>query len=271
MKKLALWHTKTFRPILDHNDLEPLMAVLGFVALPVQSPSGKNAWKEYAFHAMRGPQEDVDERCYLLGEQLRGEREDREEEENPLKLPLEHPVRPRLPFPRIDGLHIITYNTFVDAVAFHIGADKVPDHFHVRCVSSRLLHHRYLRRPSCRKCSFQNIYYFAAQHFLCAGACLFIGSTTECLTRHSGEWGMIADEWARKKCWSTETGRSIKPLCMLPSSRQHSPSPFNLRRQSRRVWYRSRKSCPPRNTSPSRSRIPGINERPNFVTEPFYF
>lgn len=37
-KKLALWHTRSFRPIMTHNELEPLMAAFGFVALPLAPP-----------------------------------------------------------------------------------------------------------------------------------------------------------------------------------------------------------------------------------------
>ncbi|KAI3980272.1 hypothetical protein MKX01_028280 [Papaver californicum] len=66
MRKLALWHTKTFKPIMIHEELEPIMAKLGFVGLPVSSsssppiatsvsvsPSSSSniSWKEYYFTA----------------------------------------------------------------------------------------------------------------------------------------------------------------------------------------------------------------------------
>lgn len=37
-KKLSLWHTATFRPITTHDDLEPILAAAGFVALPLPPP-----------------------------------------------------------------------------------------------------------------------------------------------------------------------------------------------------------------------------------------
>ncbi|KAM1684040.1 hypothetical protein ACFXTN_032148 [Malus domestica] len=33
-RKLALWYTRTFKPIMTHDELEPIMATLGFVGLP---------------------------------------------------------------------------------------------------------------------------------------------------------------------------------------------------------------------------------------------
>ena len=102
-KKLTLWHTATFRPILTHDELEPIMASVGFVPLaaPVTPPpAGHVAWREYAFRSEnRG------------GEFL---------------------PRPRLPFPRVDGLHLLAYQAFFDALEFYLGAHQVPDLFHVR-------------------------------------------------------------------------------------------------------------------------------------------
>ncbi|XP_078443550.1 tubulin-tyrosine ligase [Wolffia australiana] len=132
LQKLALWHTKTFRPILTHDDLEPLMAVLGFVALPAIEGI-RLSWKEYAFHVSRPRSEDDDE-LLLRPARVREQTEPRH--------PLRRPVRPRLPFPRIDGLHVVTYNAFVDAVGFHIGVAKVADHFHVRGMAVHREHDR---------------------------------------------------------------------------------------------------------------------------------
>ncbi|CAA7408013.1 unnamed protein product [Spirodela intermedia] len=138
LKKLALWHTKTFRPMLTHDDLEPIMAVLGFVALPVASPPGHGGpWKEYAFHVAPQPSSGLHEHR-LRGERLQG---DRPKPAAPA-LQQQLPVRPRLPFPRIDGLHLLTYNAFIDAVGFHIGVGKVPDHFHVRGMPVHRVHDR---------------------------------------------------------------------------------------------------------------------------------
>lgn len=84
-RKLALWHTKTFRPILCHEELEPIMGSLGFVGLP---PS-MDSWREYRF-----------------------------EGETTTKTSMGGGGEPlvRLPYPRIDGLHVLTYRAFCDAV-----------------------------------------------------------------------------------------------------------------------------------------------------------
>ncbi|KAF8405597.1 hypothetical protein HHK36_010504 [Tetracentron sinense] len=102
MRKLALWYTKTFKPIMTHDELEPIMATLGFISLPpTPSPAnvGASAWKEYVFSAggCRSPS----------------------------------PTEPRLPYPRIDGLHICTYRAFVDAVSFYLEKTDISDLFHV--------------------------------------------------------------------------------------------------------------------------------------------
>ncbi|CAM8974333.1 hypothetical protein QQ045_028660 [Rhodiola kirilowii] len=108
MRKLALWYTKTFKPITTHEELESIMATLGFVS--VISPSQPNdggigavAWKEYVYVAGGG----------------RG----RFGEMTP---------RPRLPSPRIDGLHICTYHAFIDAVDFWLEMSDFSDLFHIR-------------------------------------------------------------------------------------------------------------------------------------------
>ncbi|KAI3969626.1 hypothetical protein MKX01_020187 [Papaver californicum] len=129
MRKLALWHTKTFKPIMTHEELEPIMAKLGFVGLPVNSssssppiatsvspsPSSSNiSWKEYYFTAGGSRNPWVTE-----------------------PLP-----RPKLPYPRIDGLHHKTYGVFCDAVAFYIGKSNLADHFHVRGMPLHRVHDR---------------------------------------------------------------------------------------------------------------------------------
>ncbi|CAM8978663.1 unnamed protein product [Rhodiola kirilowii] len=42
MRKLALWYTKTFKPITTHEELEPIMVTLGFVSVitPSQPDDG---------------------------------------------------------------------------------------------------------------------------------------------------------------------------------------------------------------------------------------
>jgi hypothetical protein len=64
-KKLTLWHTATFRPILTHDELEPILTAAGFVPLPPlasgerdRRPPPAVAWREYAFlgaAAVAGP------------------------------------------------------------------------------------------------------------------------------------------------------------------------------------------------------------------------
>ncbi|KAL1190174.1 hypothetical protein V5N11_016570 [Cardamine amara subsp. amara] len=89
MRKLALWHTRTFKPVMTHEELEPIMSTMGFVGLAT------GGFKEYVF----------------------------------LSFPTTQHPRPRLPYPHIDGLHIKTYQAFIDALAFFL---DVSDLFHVR-------------------------------------------------------------------------------------------------------------------------------------------
>ncbi|KAF8020748.1 hypothetical protein BT93_G1249 [Corymbia citriodora subsp. variegata] len=102
MRKLVLWQTKNFRPLFSHKHLEPIMATLGFTALPPAPPSfnGGTTWREYVFAA--GPHGRP---------------------------------RPRLPYPRIDGLHNHTYRAFLEAVNFHLRMHDVSTVFHVRGIA----------------------------------------------------------------------------------------------------------------------------------------
>ncbi|KAF5443690.1 hypothetical protein F2P56_036226 [Juglans regia] len=107
MRKLALWLTRTFNPIMTHDDLEPLMATLGFVALPPSPPHpASTPWKEYHFTAGGSFWTSSDS--------------------------ADSPPKPRLPFPRIDGLHVNTYRAFLDAVNFYVNMPNISDLFHVR-------------------------------------------------------------------------------------------------------------------------------------------
>ncbi|XP_008787077.3 uncharacterized protein LOC103705220 [Phoenix dactylifera] len=105
-KKLTLWHTRTFRPMFTHDELEPIMLAAGFVPLPLYEAAapggGGTAWKEYKYRAA------------AEGEML---------------------PRPRLPYPRIDGLHLMAYKAFFLALEFYLGAHLVPELFHVRTMS----------------------------------------------------------------------------------------------------------------------------------------
>ncbi|XP_043711069.1 uncharacterized protein LOC122659968 [Telopea speciosissima] len=120
LRKLALWNSRTFRAIMTHDELESIMATLGFVSLPVSSsPSPSNAsgcaWKEYA---------------YCAAESCRN------------RSPTGTIPRPRLPYPRIDGLHTCTYRAFIDAVAFFLGRSDISDLFHVRGMPLHRVHDR---------------------------------------------------------------------------------------------------------------------------------
>ncbi|XP_030461327.1 uncharacterized protein LOC115681499 [Syzygium oleosum] len=99
MRKLALWYSRNFKPLFSHKQLEPIMSTLGFTALPPASPSfdGGITWREYVFAA------------------------------GAHSLP-----RPRLPYPRIDGLHNHTYQAFLEAVNFHLRMYDISTVFHVR-------------------------------------------------------------------------------------------------------------------------------------------
>ncbi|XP_021292857.1 uncharacterized protein LOC110423068 [Herrania umbratica] len=129
MRKLALWFTKTFKPLMTHDELEPIMATMGFVGLPpVQGPSAV-AWKEYVHTASPGLSWRS-KSSYCLGS-MAGE--------SPTTTP---PPRPRLPYPRIDGLHIYTYRSFIDAVNFYLEMCDISELFHIRGMPLHRIHDR---------------------------------------------------------------------------------------------------------------------------------
>uniref|UniRef100_A0A0E0LWT0 Uncharacterized protein n=1 Tax=Oryza punctata TaxID=4537 RepID=A0A0E0LWT0_ORYPU len=117
-KKLSLWDSATFRPILTHGELEPILAAAGFVALPLTQAAGAAAagqpvaWREYAF----------------VGVAAAGRRRGNAAVAGWLG------PRPRLPCPRVDALHLFTYQAFLGAVEFYLGALRVASLFHVRCM-----------------------------------------------------------------------------------------------------------------------------------------
>ncbi|KAH0458827.1 hypothetical protein IEQ34_011641 [Dendrobium chrysotoxum] len=121
-KKLALWHTPTFSPIMNHDDLEPILCSVGFIppanvpqsststtldqpSSPSRSPPADVQWKEYAF-----PSTAAAVSGFL-------------------------PPRPRLPFPMIWGLHLIAYKAFLSALECYIDPSDVSNLFHVRAMS----------------------------------------------------------------------------------------------------------------------------------------
>ncbi|CAD6246016.1 unnamed protein product [Miscanthus lutarioriparius] len=128
-KKLSLWHTPTFRPILTHAELEPILCAAGFVALP-PAPAPKQqqddrererpgvAWREYAFLGGSNASPAAAAPRRWLG------------------------PRPRLPYPRVDGLHLKTYEAFLGAVEAYLGAHRVSNLFHVRLMPVTSPHDR---------------------------------------------------------------------------------------------------------------------------------
>ncbi|XP_060676323.1 uncharacterized protein LOC132805414 [Ziziphus jujuba] len=124
MRKLALWHTRTFKPIMTHDELEPIMATLGFVGKLPPPPSSSGVWKEYVYSA--GGWRFQFAKCGSVS----GSGSD------------PPPPKPKLPYPRIDGLHIYTYRAFIDAVSFYIGMDDISDLFHIRGMPLYRIHDR---------------------------------------------------------------------------------------------------------------------------------
>lgn len=116
MRKLALWYTKTFKPLMTHDELDHIMATMGFVALPPVHPTCSTlAWKEYVYMASPGRSKSSSSCLSASGEPSTVE-----------------PPRPKLPYPRIDGLHIYTYRAFLDAVNFYLEMCDISELFHIR-------------------------------------------------------------------------------------------------------------------------------------------
>ncbi|TXG65058.1 hypothetical protein EZV62_012052 [Acer yangbiense] len=109
MRKLALWHTRTFKPIMTHDELDSIMVTKGFLALPPSSAAGNASltFKEYVYYAHNAKTSSSP------------------------PPPSSHP-RIRLPYPRIDGLHIYTYRAFLDAINFYLDMNDISDLFHIR-------------------------------------------------------------------------------------------------------------------------------------------
>ncbi|XP_058190536.1 uncharacterized protein LOC131307840 [Rhododendron vialii] len=130
MRKLGLWYTRTFKPFMTHEELEPIMASLGFVPLPSYIDSSLNGagavWRDYAYSAYYSPRG---------GGEWRRSITDFPEQQRP-------PPRPRLPYPRIDGLHIYTYTAFLDALNFYLRMTDISDLFHIRGMPLHKVHDR---------------------------------------------------------------------------------------------------------------------------------
>ncbi|GAV81818.1 hypothetical protein CFOL_v3_25271 [Cephalotus follicularis] len=105
MRKLAIWYTKTFTPIMTHDELDPIMATLGFTGLqPVTEKGGGKPWKEYVYPAAAASKLDTSQALPRL----------------------------RLPYPLIDGLHLYTYRAFLDALNFYLHTWDISHLFHIR-------------------------------------------------------------------------------------------------------------------------------------------
>ncbi|KAK9064500.1 hypothetical protein SSX86_015882 [Deinandra increscens subsp. villosa] len=116
MKKLAIWYTPNFKPIITHDELDHIMSTLGFLPMPpVSAAAPAAAWKEYSFPAAGAFLSDS----------------------------VSPPPRPRLPYPRIDGLHVETYRSFLEALDFYLRMNNLSDLFHIRGMP---LHHAHDRR-----------------------------------------------------------------------------------------------------------------------------
>ncbi|GJZ97389.1 hypothetical protein Tco_0669842 [Tanacetum coccineum] len=121
MKKLAIWYTPNFKPIITHDELEHYLSMHGFISQAPVSTSSTAAdntaavvmWKEYKYSGA-GP--------FLLKSK---------------RLPC-----PRLPYPRIDGLHQNTYRTFLESVNFYLGKSNIADLFHIRGIPLYHAHDR---------------------------------------------------------------------------------------------------------------------------------
>ncbi|XVF01657.1 hypothetical protein REPUB_Repub04eG0107100 [Reevesia pubescens] len=130
MRKLALWYTKTFKPLMTHEELEPIMATMGFVGLPPDQGTSTVAWKEYVYTASPPGVSWRSKSSSCLGSTVGGEPNTTE------------PPRPKLPYPRIDGLHIYTYRAFLDAVNFYLEMCDISELFHIRGMPLHRSHDR---------------------------------------------------------------------------------------------------------------------------------
>ncbi|KAF3325551.1 hypothetical protein FCM35_KLT08631 [Carex littledalei] len=133
--KLCLWHTPTLTPIFTHDKLEPIMASIHFSPIipgpastdsltgttsagreneGVNGEQGENLtstesvqWRKYRFVAMHLTKDWGLEYC-------------------------EKRSWPRLPYPRVDGLHLMSYLEFLGALECFIDPLVVANVFHIR-------------------------------------------------------------------------------------------------------------------------------------------
>lgn len=129
-KKLSLWDSATFRPILTHVELEPILAAAGFVALPTPPPPTTTQGGGAAGAGSRWRGGVRVRRVAAAGRRRRSGNAAVAAGGGWLG------PRPRLPCPRVDALHLRTYQAFLGAVEFYLGALRVASLFHVRSIPS---------------------------------------------------------------------------------------------------------------------------------------
>lgn len=158
-KKLTIWNSKAFTPLTAHTDLEPLMDKLGFSSNYIDCTGSKlrravtrvvvckEYWREAKHPPMPPPA--------FLGRNMRLRGNIWMEYifcgEGVYQGRMESPPRPKLPYPKFDGLHVSLYTDFLDAVNFYL---KKRDHI------SNLFHIRYIFYKLCViVCVFNSIYH----------------------------------------------------------------------------------------------------------------
>ncbi|XP_020579014.1 uncharacterized protein LOC110023776 [Phalaenopsis equestris] len=128
VKKLALWHTPTFRPIMSHDDLEPILCSVGFISLPADPPSdspSSTSLQQQQSSPIAAPSPDVRWKEYDFPSAAA----------SAAAVSGGFPPRPRLPFPMIYGLHLIAYAAFLRTLECYIGPTDVYNLFHVRAMA----------------------------------------------------------------------------------------------------------------------------------------
>ncbi|CAM8904471.1 unnamed protein product [Rhodiola kirilowii] len=115
-RKLTMFSTRNMKPLSTIEDLDLIMAKLGFYSAVVHTTPpasaadlGENTflgWREYVFNSKWTRVKSLDDT----------------------------PPRALIPYPRIDGLHESIYAEFVKAVEFYLRWHDVTEIFHVRGV-----------------------------------------------------------------------------------------------------------------------------------------
>ncbi|XP_071695315.1 uncharacterized protein [Rutidosis leptorrhynchoides] len=113
MKKLAIWYTPNFKPITSHGELDFILSTLGFCPKPPSNAADSAVlWKEYSFSGAG---------AFLV------------KSESP-------PPQPRLPYPKIDGLHVNTYRSFLESINYYLRIHNISDLFHIRGMPLHIVH-----------------------------------------------------------------------------------------------------------------------------------